>query len=199
MPDGRDDTSALVDSWRYHSKNEFTTKFAHLFSFPQSRIDCCFFLFKNGWRPSLFSELVWFICIFPFFSSTQFSRPNKTLYLQIITLFQEAQSFLKEIYENPLRGGLHYSNSRCSRCEEGRRLLNLLVSPMRPHPCLSSNFLRGKRIRMIKKKPRKIFARKFQVLRLNCSSSAEFLTQAYSSEKCLIRLILPSESKVIFK
>ena len=83
MPDGRDDTPALV-STRFLGiplKNEFTTKFAHLFSFPQSRIDCCFFLFKNGWRPSLFSELVWFICIFPFFSSTQFSRPNKTLYL----------------------------------------------------------------------------------------------------------------------
>ena len=110
--------------------------------------------------PSLFLQLVQFICIFRFFSSTQFSRPNKTLYLQIITLFQEAQSFLKEIYENPLRGGLHYSNSRCSRCEEGRRLLNLLVSPMRPHPCLSSNFLRGKRIRMIKKEtPKDICAK----------------------------------------
>ena len=36
------------------------------------------------------------------------------------------------------------------------------------------------------KKPRKIFARKFQVLRLSCSSGAEFLTQAYSSEKCLM-------------
>ena len=151
------------------------------------------FFFKNGWRPSLFSELVQFICIFPFFSSTQFSRPNKTLYLQIITLFQEAQSFLKEIYENPLRGGLHYSNSRCSRCEEGRRLLTLLVSPMRPHPCLSSNFLRGKRIRNDKEKtPKDICAKILSPEKLSCSGGAEFLTQAYSSEKCLIRLILPS-------
>ena len=129
------------------------------FHFLSQGLIVAFFFSRMVGDPRSFQN--WFgSSAFFIFSSTQFSRPNKTLYLQIITLFQEAQSFLKEIYENPLRGGLHYSNSRCSRCEEGRRLLNLLVSPMRPHPCLSSNFLRGKRIRMIRKKtPKDICAK----------------------------------------
>ena len=91
-------------------------------------------------------------------------------------------------------GGLHsiilIHDVRDAKREDGYRssLFRLWV----PTPCPSSNFLREK-ILNEKKIPEKIFARNSKSRKAELFyGAAEFLTQAYSNEKCLIRLFLPS-------
>ena len=98
---------------------------------------------------------------------------------------------LKEIYEG---GGYIQSTILIHDVQDAKREDGYQPSLFRscvPTPCPSSDLLRGKKrkFRMRKRKPWKIFARNSKSRKAELFyGAAEFLTQAYSNEKCLIRL-----------
>ena len=118
MPDGRE--------WIYNKIRALV--------FISSVKDCLLlFLVSRWWDPHSFYNWFSSSAFFDFLVPPNFHGPTGHYIATDNYIVFRGPMILKEIYE---RGGLHsinYFNSRCPRCEEGRRLPTLFVSLMRAH------------------------------------------------------------------